>query len=55
MRFSALALRSAVLLSGVVALSACTTTNNSKTAASSATTQAVDVAVADMATAVGAP
>ena len=55
MRFSALALRSAVLLSGVVALSACTTTNNSKTAANSATTQAVDVAVADMATAVGAP
>ncbi|HWD14636.1 lytic transglycosylase domain-containing protein [Pseudochrobactrum sp. sp1633] len=55
MQISSLALRSALLLSGVVVLSACTTTNNPKTAANTASTQAVDMAVADMAKAVNTP
>lgn len=55
MRFSVLALRSVFLLSGAVAFSACTTTNSPKTAGTTASTQAVDVAVADMAKAMGAP
>ncbi len=52
MRLSVLAFRSVLLLSGAVALSACTTTNNGPKTASA---PAVDAAVADMAKAVGAP
>ncbi|MDM7849740.1 lytic transglycosylase domain-containing protein [Pseudochrobactrum kiredjianiae] len=56
MRLSVLAFRSVLLLSGAVALSACTTTNNGpKTAGTATATPAVDAAVADMAKAVGAP
>ncbi|MGQ5717158.1 transglycosylase SLT domain-containing protein [Pseudochrobactrum asaccharolyticum] len=56
MRLSVLALRSIILLSGAVALSACTTTNNGpKTAGTTASTAAVDAAVADMAKAVNTP
>ena len=55
MRMSVLALRSVLLLSGAVALSACTTTNGPKTANASGSTQAVDAAVADMAKAVNTP